>query len=82
MALKLAVFIAAALGLPSLPCAAQEVADFYKGKQIAIVVGFTPGGSSSLYAQALARHMGRYLPGSPNLIVQHVPGAGGLVAAQ
>ena len=38
MALKLAVFIAAALGLPSLPCAAQEVADFYKGKQIAIVV--------------------------------------------
>jgi tripartite-type tricarboxylate transporter receptor subunit TctC len=81
MALKLAVFIAAALGLPSLPCAAQEVADFYKGKQIAIVVGFTPGGSSSLYAQALARHMGRYLPSSPNLIVQHVPGAGGLVAA-
>ena len=57
MALKLAVFIAAALGLPSLPCAAQEMADFYKGKQIAIVVGFTPGGSSSLYAQALARHM-------------------------
>ena len=45
MALKLAVFIAAALGLPSLPCAAQEMADFYKGKQIAIVVGFTPGGS-------------------------------------
>src|SRR6478736_4762246 len=81
MALKLAVFIAAALGLPALPCAAQEMADFYKGKQIAIVVGFTPGGSSSLYAQALARHMGRYLPGSPNLIVQHVPGAGGLVAA-
>ena len=45
---KLTIFIAAALGLPSLPCAAQEVADFYKGKQIAIVVGFTPGGSSSL----------------------------------
>ena len=59
----------------------RRSADFYKGKQIAIVVGFTPGGSSSLYAQALARHMGRYLPGSPNLIVQHVPGAGGLVAA-
>jgi tripartite-type tricarboxylate transporter receptor subunit TctC len=78
---KLTIFVAAALGMPSLPCAAQEVADFYKGKQIAIVVGFTPGGSSSLYAQALARHMGRYLPGSPNLIVQHVPGAGGLVAA-
>src|SRR6478735_295833 len=81
MALKLAVFIAAALGLPSPPCAAQDVADFYKGKRISIIVGFTPGGSSSLYAQALPRHMGRYLPGNPTLIVQHVPGAGGLVAA-
>ena len=81
MTSKLTVFIAATLGLPSLPCAAQDVADFYKGKQIAIVVGFTPGGSSSLYAQALTRHMGRYLPGSPSFIVQHVPGAGGLLLA-
>ena len=81
MRLTFTVFIAAAFGQPSFPCAAQDVADFYKGKQIAILVGFTPGGSSSLYAQALTRHMGRYLPGSPNLIVQHVPGAGGLVAA-
>ena len=66
MRLTFTVFIAAAFGQPSLPCAAQDVADFYKGKQIAIMVGFTPGGSSSLYAQALTRHMGRYLPGSPN----------------
>jgi hypothetical protein len=51
-------FIAAALGSASLPCAAQDATDFYKGKQIAIVVGFTPGGSSSLYAQALARTWG------------------------
>jgi len=64
------------------PAAAQDaVADFYKGKQISIMVGFSPGGSSSLYAQALGRHMGRYLPGAPNFIVQHVPGAGGLVLA-
>ncbi len=82
MKLALAVVIAAAVGLASLPCAAQDpVADFYRGRQISILVGFSPGGSSSLYAQALARHMGRYLPGSPNLIVQHVPGAGGLVLA-
>jgi tripartite-type tricarboxylate transporter receptor subunit TctC len=79
---KFAVVIAAAVGVASLPCAAQDpVADFYKGRQISIMVGFSPGGSSSLYAQALARHMGRHLPGSPNLIVQHVPGAGGLVLA-
>jgi tripartite-type tricarboxylate transporter receptor subunit TctC len=77
-----AVFTAAALCLASLPCAAQNpVADFYKGKQVSVLVGSSPGGSASLYAQALARHMGRYLPGSPNFIVQHVPGAGGLVVA-
>ena len=78
----LAALFAAAVGVTSTPCAAQDPAgDFYRGKQISILVGFTPGGSSSLYAQALARHMGRYLPGNPNFIVQHVPGAGGLVAA-
>jgi len=65
-----------------LPAAAQNaVADFYKGKQVTIMVGFTPGGSSSLYAQGVARHMGRFLPGNPSFIVQHVPGAGGLVLA-
>jgi tripartite-type tricarboxylate transporter receptor subunit TctC len=70
------------LCLPVPQSAAQDaVADFYKGKQITIMVGFGPGGSAGLYAQALARHMGRYLPGNPNFIVQHVPGAGGLVVA-
>jgi tripartite-type tricarboxylate transporter receptor subunit TctC len=81
-ALTLTAFVAAAAVLGPPPCAAQEaVADFYKGKQISVLVGFSPGGSSSLYAQALARHMGRHLPGSPSFIVQHAPGAGGLVAA-
>ena len=59
----------------------DSVADFYKGRQIKISVGFSAGGSSSLYAQSLARHMGKYLPGNPTLVVQHMPGAGGLVAA-
>jgi tripartite-type tricarboxylate transporter receptor subunit TctC len=79
---ELTVLLWAALCLGALPCAAQDaVTDFYKGKQITIMVGFSPGGSSSLYAQGLARHMGRHLPGNPNFIVQHVPGAGGLVLA-
>ncbi len=75
--------LVAALALAaSLPAHAQNaVADFYRGKQIAIMVGFGPGGSASFYAQALARHMGRHLPGNPSLVVQHVPGAGGLVVA-
>lgn len=54
------------------------LADFYRGKQIAILVGFSPGGSSSLYAQALTRVMSRHIPGNPVVIMQHMPGAGGL----
>ena len=69
------------LCVSSLAAAQDAVANFYKGKQVAVMVGFSPGGSSSLYAQALARHMGRHLPGNPTFIVQHVPGAGGLVLA-
>ena len=76
------LIVGLALCLSVTPGAAQDpVADFYRGKQVSILVGFTPGGSSSLYAQALARHMGRYLPGSTSFIVQHVPGAGGLLLA-
>ena len=73
---------AALLAVSCLDARAQEpVADFYRGKQVSILVGFTPGGSSSLYAQALAREMGKHLPGNPTFIVQHMPGAGGLLVA-
>jgi tripartite-type tricarboxylate transporter receptor subunit TctC len=80
--LRAPLLLAVVLYASAIECAAQDaVADFYRGKQMSIVVGFSPGGSSSLYAQALARHMGRHLPGSPNIIIQHMPGAGSLVAA-
>jgi tripartite-type tricarboxylate transporter receptor subunit TctC len=82
MPIRLPLLLAVALCASAIECAAQDaVADFYRGKQISIVVGFSPGGSSSLYAQALARHMGRHMPGAPNIIIQHMPGAGSLVAA-
>jgi tripartite-type tricarboxylate transporter receptor subunit TctC len=61
--------------------AQEAVATFFADKQITITVGTPPGSSASLYAQTLARHMGRHLPGNPTFIVQHLPGAGGLVAA-
>ena len=65
-----------------LPAAAQDaVADFYRGKQITILTGGSPGGSAGLYTQTLSRHMGRYLPGNPKFIVQFVPTAGGIVVA-
>jgi tripartite-type tricarboxylate transporter receptor subunit TctC len=61
--------------------AQDAIADFYRGKTIRILVGFGPGGTSSLYSQALTRHMGRHLPGDPKFVVQNMPGAGGLIAA-
>jgi tripartite-type tricarboxylate transporter receptor subunit TctC len=71
----------AAVAWPLAGAAHDQVADFYKGRQVTVVVGYGPGGSASFYAQALAHHVGRYLPGNPSVVVQHVPGAGGLLAA-
>jgi tripartite-type tricarboxylate transporter receptor subunit TctC len=54
------------------PAAAQ---DFYSGKTITILVGSAPGGSYDLYARAVARHIGKYIPGDPTAIVKNMPGA-------
>ena len=62
------------------PVRAETVAEFYKDKTVRIVIGTSMGGSYGVYAQLVARHLGRLLPGSPTVIVQSMPGAGGLVA--
>ena len=61
---------------------AQSPGDFYKGKTINIVVGFSPGGGYDQYARVLARHMGSHIPGNPVLVVQNAPGAGSLTAVR
>src|ERR1700704_4500296 len=71
----------AALYLSPTPAAAQSVADFYAGKSINVLIGFTPGGGYDAYARTLSRHMGRYIPGNPKLLPQNMPGAGSLRAA-
>jgi len=58
---------------------AQE--PFYKGKTIRIIVGFTPGGFYDRWARLYSRYMPKYIPGNPDFIVQNMPGAGSLVAA-
>jgi len=74
--------LSAAVAVPAAHGSAEDsAAEFYKSRQLTVVVGTPAGSSASLYSQALARHMGRHLPGHPTLIVQHMPGAGGLVAA-
>ena len=59
----------------------KALANFYHGKTVTIVVGFAPGGGYDISALILARHLGRHVPGNPNLIVENRPGAGSLVAA-
>ena len=59
------------------PAIAQgSVAQFYKGRQITVVVGSSPGGGYDIYARLMARHMGKYIPGNPTMLVTNMPGAG------
>ncbi len=55
--------------------------EFFKGKTVRIVVGFTPGGFYDRWSRLLARYMGRYIPGNPEFVVQNMPGAGSRIAA-
>jgi tripartite-type tricarboxylate transporter receptor subunit TctC len=74
--------IAIGIGLGWLAAAGPAAAqDFYKDKTIRIVVGFTPGGGFDTYSRAIARHMGRHIPGNPSIIVENMPGAGSLISA-
>jgi tripartite-type tricarboxylate transporter receptor subunit TctC len=62
------------------PAGAQEdIAAFYKGKQLRIVVGTAAGGGYDLFARIVARHLAAHIPGQPVIIVQNLPAAGGLV---
>jgi tripartite-type tricarboxylate transporter receptor subunit TctC len=57
---------------------ADTIADFYRGKTVTVYVGFGPGGGYDAYAQLLAPFIRRHIPGEPNVIVKHMPGAGSL----
>lgn len=61
---------------------ADDVADFYKGKVVNVVIAFSAGGGYDLYARLLARHMGKHIPGNPTLVPQNMPGAGTLKATK
>jgi tripartite-type tricarboxylate transporter receptor subunit TctC len=67
---------ALALGTVAGPAQAQSVADFYRGRNVTLVIGFSVGGGYDLYARLLARHLGRHIPGTPNIVPQNREGAG------
>lgn len=54
---------------------------YYQGKTIRLVIGSTTGGGYDLWARLLARHLGKHIPGKPDIIVQNMPGAGSVIAA-
>ena len=60
---------------------AASADDFYQGKTIRIVVGFSAGGGFDTYARAIARHMSKHIPGQPAIVVENMTGAGSLIAA-
>jgi len=61
--------------------ASAAAQDFYKGKTIRIIVGFSPGGAFDVYSRAIARHIGKHISGSPTIVVENMPGAGSLILA-
>ena len=61
--------------------AAPSPAEFYKGRTIALIIGYAPGGGYDLYGRVLSQHMSRHIPGNPRIIPQNMPGAGSLKAA-
>lgn len=76
---RTAVAAAVTLGLGLAPGAAtaQSPEETWEGETLTILLGHPPGGSYDLYAQLAAEHMGQYIPGQPEIIVQHMPGGGG-----
>jgi hypothetical protein len=77
--LLLLVTIAAVTIAPR--AAAQSVADFYAGKQVSLIVGSSAGGGYDHLARLTSRHLGKHIPGNPLVVVQNMPAAGSLVAA-
>jgi tripartite-type tricarboxylate transporter receptor subunit TctC len=59
---------------------AQTPEEFYKGKSIDLVIGYPPGGSNDTWGRILARHIGKHVPGKPNVVPKNMPGAGSFLA--
>ena len=74
--------VLAALALAASAVLPAQAQDFYKGKTLTIVVGFSPGGGYDVNARAVARHIAAHIPGNPSIIVQNMPGAGSLTAVR
>jgi tripartite-type tricarboxylate transporter receptor subunit TctC len=77
----LAGLLALAACVPWPAWAADSVSDFYRGKTIRVIIGFSAGGGFDIYGREVARFIGRHIPGNPTVIPQNMPGAGSLKSA-
>lgn len=67
--------------IPSGRATADDVAAFYSGKTVRMIIGYPPGGSNDIYARLVAQHIGKHIPGAPRVISVNMPGAGSIAAA-
>jgi tripartite-type tricarboxylate transporter receptor subunit TctC len=75
VAVSSAVFVCTGTAM-GIQAQAETVEQFYKGKTIQFVIGYPPSGSNDTYARAIARHIGKYIPGHPHVVPMNMPGAG------
>ncbi len=82
VALAFAVSLCALLGVAlATPLRAETVADFYRGRTLKFVSGFSPSGEYDSQMRVLARHMGHHIPGQPQIVASSMPGAGSMILA-
>ena len=67
--------------LAATPASADEIADFFRGKTVTVIVPAGSGGTFHLYGQLMQRHIGKHIPGNPTVVVQNRPGGGGVTAS-
>jgi tripartite-type tricarboxylate transporter receptor subunit TctC len=70
--------LAVTLALSPVPCGAQTVAEFYKGRNVELNIGSSVGGGYDVYARLLSRHITKYIPGNPTVVPKNMEGAGSL----
>ena len=76
------LFAVVAASIAIMPGAsAESLEEFYRGKQMSMIIGYPTGGSNDIYARAVARHIGKHIPRNPTVIPRNMPGGGSLVAA-
>jgi tripartite-type tricarboxylate transporter receptor subunit TctC len=78
---RLPIVVAVALTAGLAAAHADSVADFYRGKTVNVLIGVGVGGEYDLQARLVARHIGKHIPGNPNVVAQNMTGAGGLKMA-